>query len=111
MASVASLRQFVNNFTDSNNLGGFRPLQQCIETDVRLNTCGRCTAVRPRFCRNVCAAIASACYSPFNDTMTSEFNALWQVTRQVVNVTTDAISLLNANKNLVNKTAIVSNLK
>lgn len=106
MASVANLRLLVYNLTE--NLAGFIPLQQCIDTMVRLNTCGRCTAIRPHFCRNICEAIAHACYSPFNDALSGQLDQLWEVVREVVNATSDAISVLTANKELVNKTAVVS---
>lgn len=93
------------------DLGGFRPLQQCIDTVVRINTCGRCTDVRPPLCENVCAAIATACYSPFNDALFSQLNQLWDVTRMLVNTTQFSIVELNANKRLViNETLNVSQL-
>ena len=106
MASVDELRDFVRNFTD--NLGGFRPLQQCITAKVQLNTCGRCVALRPPFCENVCGAIASACYSPFNDALEDQLEILWEVVRRILDAATSAIADLNANRGLFNITAAVS---
>ena len=106
MAAIESLRSFVRNFTE--NLAGFRPLQQCIDTVVRLNTCGRCVAVRPPFCENVCEAIASACYSPFNDALEDQFEQLWETVRGIINAATDAIQMSNANRGSFNRTAVVS---
>ena len=107
--SFETLQAFVARFTE--DLGGFRPLQQCIDTVVRLNTCGRCTDIRPPFCENVCAAIAAACYSPFNDALFSQLNQLWEATRMLVNTTQSSIAELNANKGLIiNQTLIVSQI-
>lgn len=98
LASIERLQAFLQNFT--NDLAGFRPLRQCIETVVRLNTCGRCTAVRPLFCRNVCGAIASACYSPFNDAMENQLEELWEVVRRILDAATDALGDLNRNRGI-----------
>lgn len=106
MATVKNLEELTRNITT--DLAGFRPLQQCIDTTVHLNTCGRCAAIRPPFCQNVCVAIASACYSPFNDVLFGELGQLWEVFRRIINITRDAIADLNANKGLLNRTAIVS---
>ena len=49
---------FLENFRE--NLGGFRPLQQCVTRLVRLNYCGRCVqrTCTPPLCRNICGALA-----------------------------------------------------
>ena len=107
MASFDVLRQFIANLT--NDLAGFRPLQQCVETVVLLNTCGRCEAVRPPFCENVCEAIASACYSPFNDAMTDQLEQLWEVTEGIIEAAVTAIRELNINRGFFNRTEIVRN--
>ena len=104
-ASFEVLREFISNLTM--NLAGFRPLQQCVDTVVLLNTCGRCEAVRPPFCENVCEAIASACYSPFNDAMTNQLEQLWEVTEEILEAAVEAIAELNANRGLFNRTEIV----
>lgn len=106
MASIDNLRNFIRNFTTT--LVGFRPLQQCVDTVVQLNTCGRCVAVRPPFCENVCAAIASACYSPFNDVLSVQLEQMWDSVRQIIEAAAEAIADLNANKGLFNVTDIVS---
>ena len=105
-ASLETLRSFIRNLTD--DLAGFSPLQQCINTLVSLNTCGRCTAVRPPFCANVCGAIARACYSPFNDALEAQLEQLWEVTRRILDAATSAIVDLNANRGLFNITAMVN---
>ena len=99
LASIENLRSFLRNFTE--DLAGFRPLQQCVERIVDLNTCGRCVAVRPPFCRNVCAAVARACYSPFNDALEDQLEVLWEVVRRILDRATDAIDDLNENKGLL----------
>lgn len=108
LASVERLRAFIRNFT--NDLAGFRPLQECVDSVVRLNTCGRCVATRPPFCRNVCRAIATACYSPFNTALRGQLEDLWEVVRRILDVATDALGELNVNKGFlrVNVATIVS---
>ena len=108
MASIDNLREFISNLTD--DLVGFRPLQQCIDAVVQLNTCGRCVAVRPPFCQNVCAAIARACYSPLNDALEDQLEVLWEVVRRILAAATDAIGDLNANRGIFNLTEVVSKL-
>ena len=108
LASIERLQAFVSNFT--NNLAGFRPLRQCINTVVRLNTCGRCVVTRPQFCRNVCGAIASACYSPFNDALEDQLELFWEVVRRILDRATDALGELNENRGFldVDLTTLVS---
>ena len=108
LASIENLRSFLRNFTE--DLAGFRPLQQCIDRIVDLNTCGRCVAVRQPFCRNVCAAIARACYSPFNDALEDQMEVLWEVVRRILDSATDAIEDLNENRGFldVDNAALVS---
>ena len=106
VASLDALRDFVSNFTE--DLGGFRPLQQCITAIVQLNTCGRCEAVLPPFCENVCGAIARACYSPLNDALEDQLEQLWEVVRRILAAAIDAITELNASRGILNVTAAVS---
>ena len=96
LTSIERLQTFVKNFTST--LAGFRPLQQCINTVVRLNTCGRCVAVRPPFCQNVCRAIARACYSPFNDALEDQLELFWEVVRRILDRAAEAIEELNENR-------------
>lgn len=105
MASFDLLQDFIRNFTTT--LDGFRPLPQCVDTLVRLNTCGRCTGVRPSFCENVCGAIANACYSPFNDAITSQLDQFWGVVKMMLKFANESIVKLNTEKGLLDRTAIV----
>ena len=98
-ASIERLRAFIRNFT--NDLAGFRPLRECVNTLVRRNTCGRCVAQRPRFCRNVCRAIASACYSPFNEALENQLEVLWEVVRRILDAATDSLDDLNENRGIL----------
>ena len=111
LAAIENLRSFLRNFTD--DLAGFRPLQQCIDRIVELNTCGRCVATRPPFCRNVCWAIARACYSPFNDALEDQLEVLWEVVRRILDAATGALGDLNRNRGIldVDNSAIVSEIK
>ena len=109
LASVEYLRGFVQNLT--NDLAGFRPLQQCIDTLVQLNTCGRCVAIRPPFCQNVCTAIARECYSPFNDALQDQLEQLWEVVRRILDTVTDTISDIETNRKQLNRAALVRELQ
>lgn len=108
LASIERLRAFIRNFT--NDLAGFRPLQECVDSLVRRNTCGRCVATRRPFCRNVCRAIAAACYSPFNTALRGQLENLWEVVRRILDAATDALGDLNINRGFlrVNTATIVS---
>jgi hypothetical protein len=57
----------------------------------------------------VCAAIARACYSPFNDALEDQFEMLWEVVRGILDAATDAIRDLNVNRGIFNLTEIVRN--
>ena len=89
MKLINRLEQLLNNITS--RLAGFRPLNVCVRTLVQLNTCGRCVSPRPPFCRNVCGALARACYSPFEDAMSNELESLWVFVRKVVDVVDDTL--------------------
>ena len=104
--TMVAFQSFVQDFTA--NLGGFRPLQQCIDTVVSLNTCGRCTAVRPPFCTNVCGAIARACYSAFNDALTAQLVQLWDTMKGTLVEAQKALLTLKENKSFFNGTSVVS---
>lgn len=108
VASFDLLRDFVRNFTQ--DLQGFRPLQQCITALVQLNTCGRCEAVLPPFCENVCGAISRACYSPINDVLEEmeQLEQLVEVVEGILAAATDAITDLNESQGILNITAAVS---
>lgn len=109
LASAEYLRSFVQNLT--NDLAGFRPLQQCIDTLVQLNTCGRCVALRLPFCQNVCTAIARTCYSPFNDALRDQLEQLWEVVRRILDVVTDTVSDIKVNRQQLNRRVLVSELQ
>ena len=99
LAAIENLQSFLRNFTE--DLAGYRPLQQCINRIVELDTCGRCVATRPLFCQNVCRAVARACYSPFNDALGDQLEILWEVIRRIIDVATDAIGDLNSNRGIL----------
>ena len=86
------LLNFLENFRE--NLGGFRPLQQCVTRLVRLNYCGRCVQHTPPLCRNICGALARGCYSPFHTGLRMQFENLWNVTRQVIGLTRSSLASL-----------------
>lgn len=89
------LEELINNLIT--NLAGFRPPENCTRTVVRLNTCGRCLRPRPSFCRNVCHALARACYSPFQTAFRDQFEELWVVIRSITSITDDTLDKLEDN--------------
>ena len=92
LSSGLRLLNFMENFGE--NLGGFRPLRQCVTTLVRLNYCSRCVRRTPPLCRNVCGALTRGCYSPFVTGLRAQFENLWNVTRQIVALTRTTLQRL-----------------
>ena len=108
LSSGLRLLNFLENFGE--DLGGFRPLQQCITTLVRLNYCSRCVRRTPPLCRNVCGALTRGCYSPFVTGLRAQFENLWNVTRQIVALTRLALRRLGRRRGIldVDRLALVS---
>ena len=68
-------------------------------------------ALRPPFCQNVCTAISRVCYSPFNGALRDQLEQLWEVIRRILDVVTDSISDINASRQQLNRTVMVSVLQ
>ena len=92
LTSGLKLLSFLEDFSE--DLGGFQPIQQCINTLVQLNSCGRCVRRTPPLCRNVCGALARGCYSPIHTGLRAQFENLWNVTRQLIFLTRRALQRL-----------------
>ena len=111
LTSGMRLLNFLENFRE--NLGGFRPLRQCVSTLVRLNYCSRCVQRTPPLCRNICGALARGCYSPFHTGLRRQFENLWNVTRQIIGLTRSSLASLRGQlqRNLnVDRVALVSSV-
>ena len=108
LSSGLRLLNFLENFGE--DLGGFRPLQQCVTTLVRLNYCSRCFRRTPPLCRNACGALTRGCYSPFVTGLREQFENLWNVTRQIVTLTRLALRRLGGRRGIldVDRLALVS---
>ena len=92
LTSGLKLLSFLEDFSE--DLGGFQPIQQCINTLVQLNSCGRCVRRTPPLCQNVCGALARGCYSPIHTGLRAQFENLWNVTRQLIFLTRRALQRL-----------------
>ena len=108
LSSGLRLLNFMENFGE--DLGGFRPLRQCVTTLVRLNYCSRCVRRTPPLCRNVCGALTRGCYSPFVTGLRAQFENLWNVTRQIVALTRTSLQTLGQRARILNldRLALVS---
>ena len=111
MSTFDILQIFVrDNITQ--DLIGFRPLQQCVDALVSIDTCGRCVATRPQLCENVCDAVARACYSPFNDALSAgrQMERLWNIVKNAIDRTSMVLTMLEKTKGFFNGTSVVSSL-
>ena len=69
-----------------------RPTNSCIESFINI----RCEACMPGHsipenCRGACNALVYGCLAPFRDGLERQFNLLWNVTSQLVNITNRAM--------------------
>ena len=64
----------------------------CIDRAIEIYFCGRCGAVIPPLCSNTCGALVRGCYAAFVTGLQDQFNRLWNVTRQAVNVVRSGVA-------------------
>lgn len=80
----------------------------CIDRLVSINFCGRCENEIPPLCSNTCGALIRGCYSPYHDALRIQFNILWNVSIQVLEVLNTNLHGLFANgQTLFNETMVV----
>ncbi len=117
-ASIEQIRRIrttldkLGNFLEMLNttLGGYRPLQTCVDRLVDRADCDSCIVPRV-LCSNWCGALARACYSPFYDTFNGQFRRFWAIVRQVVEQIPRQLQRVNQNRKVIdiNPRQFVSN--
>ena len=87
----------------------FRFPSNCIDRLVYINFCGRCENEIPPLCSNTCGALIRGCYSPYHDALLNQFDIIWNVSIQLLEVlNTDLHDLFTSGQTLFNETMVVS---
>ena len=81
--SLTIFEQFFRNYNQSNS---FEFPNNCVIQLVNISFCGRCKEEIPPLCSNTCGALIRGCYSPYYDALPNQFNILWNVSQQVLEV-------------------------
>lgn len=84
-SGITRIFQFLNGFT--RNLDGFTLESfpaECLNRFTELSICGRCRSRIPPLCRNSCGALVRGCFAAFYSGLEKEFDNLWAVLRQLV---------------------------
>ena len=90
--AVTRIANFLLNFKSNLANSTMRRFpDQCVTRLIELSFCSRCKRRVPPLCSNMCGAVIRGCYSAFYSGLRSEFNRLWDVSKQVVNVVSRAV--------------------
>ena len=73
----------------------FTPLDACVNAFIRLQ-CRKCIENIAPLCRGICSDVAYGCYGIIENGFRGQFNVLWNVTSQLVNIS--RTSLVNITK-------------
>ena len=95
--AVTRIANFLLNFKSNLANSTMRRFpDQCVTRLIELSFCSRCKRRVPPLCSNMCGAVIRGCYSAFYSGLRSEFNRLWDVSKQVVNVVSRAVRRISA---------------
>lgn len=106
---VIRIFNFLRNF--NRTLSGFDVSdfpRECISTAIDISFCGRCTRVLPLLCSNTCGALVRGCYAAFFSGLRNEFNNLWNVTRQAINIMDRGVLNIEEDENNIYDSTVVS---
>ena len=85
--------------------------QNCIRRFVELNFCSRCTRKTPPLCSNTCGALVRGCLSSHYTALSRQFDILWNVSRQVLQVANDTLrTLFTEERQLIDHNALVTTI-
>ena len=87
--ALRRMRIHINN-TILPYLLALRPTNSCIESLVNVR-CQACVEDIPDNCRGVCNALTFGCLAPFREGIGAQFDLMWNVTMQIVNLTNDIL--------------------
>ena len=69
----------------------FTPLDACVNAFIRLQ-CRRCIENIAPLCRGICSDVAYGCYGIIENGFRGQFNVLWNVTSQLMNISRASIA-------------------
>ena len=85
--------------------------QNCVRRFVELNFCSRCTRRTPPLCSNTCGALIRGCLSAHYTALSRQFDILWNVSRQVLQVANDTLrTLFTEERQLIDHNALVTTI-
>ena len=85
MQSLKKITNFLIQFRKPNSLQ-FLPSNQCIEAVLK-QYCSSCVRNIPKLCESVCVPVISACQSPVYEGLKPQLEAVWNVSRQLLELT------------------------
>lgn len=83
--SLRKIEMLLNTF-DVLNATAYYPSEQCLESIIT-QYCAQCVQLIPPLCESTCLQVYSACQSPLHESLLPQFEALWNISRQLVFLT------------------------
>ncbi|XP_019856752.1 PREDICTED: uncharacterized protein LOC109585205 [Amphimedon queenslandica] len=83
--SLRKIEMLLNRF-DVLNTTAYYPSEQCLESIIT-QYCAQCVRLIPPLCESTCVQVYSACQSPLHESLLPQFEALWNISRQLVFLT------------------------
>jgi hypothetical protein len=106
ITALINYEQFLTNYSQNTS---FEFPDNCVNELIRISFCGRCNSTFPPLCSRTCGALIRGCYSPYYDALPEEFNLLWNVSIQVIQVlNTNLQGIFTEGRRLFNNIMMVS---
>ena len=106
MTSFINFEQFHRNYVQNSD---FNFPSNCIDRLVYISFCDQCKKEIPPLCSNTCGALIRGCYSPYYDALPKQFNILWDVSRQVLDIVNSTIyALFTESQRVFDESLVVS---
>ena len=98
-SALLNISKWFNNSLDSLTRY-FTPLDICVNAFITLR-CESCVRNIPPLCRGVCNSVIYGCYAVFQNGLKGQFNVLWNVTNQLINISKEAVYNISEMSNQV----------
>lgn len=107
LTSLRNIEHFLRNYSQNTSL---KFPSQCVNQFVNISFCGRCNEeMVPPLCSRTCGALIRGCYSPYYEALPDQFNILWDVSQQVLDVVNSSLrGLFAEGQRLFNEAMVVS---
>ena len=106
VTSLRNFEQFYRNYIQNKD---FKFPSNCIDRLIDISFCDRCKKEIPPLCSNTCGALIRGCYSPYYDALPKQFNILWNVSHQVLDVVNSTLcGLFSEGQRLFDEDLVVS---